>query len=466
MNATSNAAEAATRAVSMLKSQIEAHAGRQASLLQRQAAYARDRIAHSGPLNGLSDRRQLAENLHAIISKACQSTDANIERVTKQSIVEKAGMQTGQGKSGRLYDYALDPTLSLAEREKRAKRLIRKPTGYLRLADAAASLASLDVHRIVVDLVHGTSLAEGMDDLPKEIEPEHLTMLANAIRGEARRIIRQNDLDWYFRTIEEQGLVLSYEGWRADDDADMWTFLTVPSVNLFTEAVVHLEGKWYRNETDENCGENGEPRQVSICRRVGLAIAPFGSDRTVRPFFVRRPALLIKHLPWRSQNAAPPSDYFDEILVDGLPNESGVRRTAKGRIVVERAHDIWQSPCFIRPWEYYPGDDHEFIEVTASSIAKTLDSEFARAGLLKEDALHFPAAAYTKSPPGTRTAALERALLIGQSDGGEESKLMTLLEDCTRKLVESLRTWVEHQSASNEDAMFRMASGNACRIGD
>lgn len=99
--------------------------------------------------------------------------------------------------------------------------------------------------------------------------------------------------------------------------------------------------------------------------------------------------------------------------------------------------------------------------MTPSSIAKTLESEFAQAGLIGDDALLLPAAAYTRSPAGTRTAVLERALLVGQSDGGEQSKLMVLLENRARERVASLRAWVENQLASSEEAMSRMASGDA-----
>ena len=335
MSTSDKATEAATRTMSMLKNQIETQMGRQTTLLQRQAKRARKRIAESGQLNKVSDRRLIAENLHCIINDACNPADSSIRRVSKQSIVAKAGMAAGNGKSSRLYDYTLDPTLPPADRDKRAnKRLVRKPHGYLKLAEATARLAAIDIDRVVVDLVRGTSLEDGMDSLPEETDPEHLTMLANAIRGEARRIVEQHGLAWYFRTIEEHGLVLGRDGWNADDDADMWTFLTVPSVNLFTEAVIHLEGQWHRYSADDDNHKQSEPRHVSVCRRVGLALAPFGPDQTVRPFFIRRPVLLVQHLPWRSHSAAPPSDYFDEVLVEGLPDQRGARHAPNGRLVV------------------------------------------------------------------------------------------------------------------------------------
>jgi hypothetical protein len=458
----SKATEAATRAMFMLKSQFETQMDRQRTLLKRQAALARDRFAQNGSLNRWSDRCQMAENLHGIIAKAIRRAGSDGERVTKERIVAEAGMNDGRGKSSRLYDYALDPNLPVAKREMRAKkRLVKKPPGYLKLAESAARLANLDVDSEVVDLVQGTSLAEGMENLPAEIEPEYLTMLAKAIRGAARRIVEETDLAWYFRSIEEHGLVLSFEGWKADDDADMWTFLAIPWIDLFTEAVLQLPGKWYPNPSEDGCGEGGQGRDVVVCRRVGLALAPFGDGKAVRPYFVRRPVLLVRFPPWRAGDNVPPSSYFDELLINRLPDQSGTCCTANGRLVTGDVEKIWRSPCFIRPWLYYPGDDHEFIEVTPSSIAEILETEFDQAGLIKDDALLLPAAGYTKSPPGTRTAALERALLNGQSEDAEQSRLMMLLEGHVRDRVGSLRAWVGLQLARNEEAMIRMASGNA-----
>lgn len=77
----------------------------------------------------------------------------------------------------------------------------------------------------------------------------------------------------------------------------------------------------------------------------------------------------------------------------------------------------------------FPGDDHKFIKVTAANLAAVLETGLPRAPNVAGDAFPLPVAAYTKSPPGSRTADLEQALLHGQHGTGEEdSRLMSRLE--------------------------------------
>lgn len=108
----------------------------------------------------------------------------------------------------------------------------------------------------------------------------------------------------------------------------------------------------------------------------------------------------------------------------------------------------------------FPGDDHEFIEVTAANLAAVLETGLPQAPNVAGDAFPLPVAAYTKSPPGSRAAALEQVLLHGQHGTGEEdSRLMSRLEAVTRRYVDGLRVWVDAQAAQIEDAMTRMAEG-------
>ena len=438
----------------MIKSRIEPQLGRQRSLLERQAAFARDQIRNSGPLK-TSERRQLAENLHGVVQIACTSSG---QKVTRSAIAAEAGMADARGRSGRLHDYVLDRELPEEERLERARRrLIKKPNGYLRIAEAAAKLSGLDIDRAVVDLVQGTRLAEGMDSLAEGVEPEHFVMLADAIQGEARRIIELIPLAWYFRTIDEQGLSPISDGWGADEQSFLWIHRAVPWIDLFTEAVFSSDGIWLPKQPDGARGEN-RTMAVAVCRRVGLAVAPFGLGKSVRAFFVRRQVLAITPLSSRRRPQTTEEflsfDLSSPILTE-MPDPEGIVRSRWGTL---RVHKELRETALC-PVSDYPGDDLEFIEVTPSNIAAVLETGLPQVYDVDSDALAHPAVAYTKSPPSSRSALLERALLHGRDLDDPDTRLMTRLAQTAKSDVDGLRAWVEGRLASIEHEMIRMASG-------
>lgn len=456
--------EATSREVALMKSRMEAQVGRQRTLLDRQAAYARSRISADLAMR-TSERQQMAENLHAIIEAACAVALPGGARVTKAAITEAAGMSDGNGKSTRLYQYALDPTLSAEVRRKRAQaRLTQKPAGYLKLAETAAELAGFDRGRIAVDLVQGTRLAEGMDALPEEEEAEHLVMLAKAIQGQAKRIARDTALDWYFRVIDDHGLVPNGDAWEADHEAFMWQWQTVPWVNLFTEQVAVFEGVWFPVAADGKVTKDGQGKAVWVCRRVSLALAPFGPSKEVRAYLVRRPALVVAPPPRRSTEARPFSladiDLSDHDVFSCFPDPDGWLRTGRGSLYVKAAPEI--RSVAMCPTTDFPGDDHEFIEVTAANLTAVLETGLPQAPNVAGDAFPLPVAAYTMSPPGSRAANLEQVLLHGQHGTREEDSRLTIrLEAVTRRYVDGLRAWVDAQTARIEDSMAKLAEG-AC----
>lgn len=76
----------------------------------------------------------------------------------------------------------------------------------------------------------------------------------------------------------------------------------------------------------------------------------------------------------------------------------------------------------------------------------------------------FPAAVegFTKAPPGTNAARLERALHYGfHMNGNQEevSNLFDALEHEVSQSVESLRRWTYVELAKIDDALTRMADG-------
>lgn len=176
-----------------------------------------------------ADARKLAENLFGIVSEACDDG-----KVRKHGILAKAGMAESDGKTRKLYLYTLDPALPEETRRRRAKKLVRHPGNYLKLANAAAELAGLDADDTMCRLVAGTRLADGMDAVPDNFQPEYLDMLSSAIQGQACLISDEIKLDWYFRTIEAHDLSPTLDAWTADGLGKMAFHDIVPTVELVT----------------------------------------------------------------------------------------------------------------------------------------------------------------------------------------------------------------------------------------
>ena len=84
---------------------------------------------------------------------------------------------------------------------------------YLKLTKAAAALGGHDEDSLVIRLVEGTSLAQGLADLPEDVQPDHLDMLTHALRGETRRIVSVLGLNWYFSKVDRQCLVEMGDEW-------------------------------------------------------------------------------------------------------------------------------------------------------------------------------------------------------------------------------------------------------------
>jgi hypothetical protein len=236
---------ASHREVARLQSRIEKQLERRRPEKSRLAEFARKQIEGKAMMPRISERMRMAENLFAIIA------EARSKGTKKRVIASAAGMADQNGKSSALYQYQLDSVLPQQVKDVRAKRLVQHTGGYLRLAIAAAREAELDLDDVILRLVEGTRFAEGLHDLEDDIVPEHFMMLADIIREQARQIVGRTGLDWYFRTIDEQGLTPSGDGWGADQDAETWIFLSVPRINLLTEEVACFAGRW-RPKGDKN----------------------------------------------------------------------------------------------------------------------------------------------------------------------------------------------------------------------
>lgn len=325
-------------------------------------------------------------------------------------------------------------------------------------------MAGLDPDGIIVALVQGTRLAEGLDMLPENAEAEHLVMLSDAIQGEARRISEAVGLPWYYDTIEKQGLSPNGGGWEADYESFLWEWQTVPKVELVTEELAVFFGDWGPKQPD---GTSGKGRRMAVwaCRRIGLALAPFGPSREVRAYLVRRPIVAVTHIP-RPRKAGVPLSLtdlsglmVDDAVVLSTPDEQGHVFSTRGTLAVsvEDAQAI-RTVCGCESCDF-PGDDHEFVEVSPASLASILDSSFPDAKAVREDALRLPKAGVTLSPPGTRAASLERDLRLGQHSGADGETLMVRLEARAREYVEGLRSWMYAETTRIEEDLITMSGG-------
>ena len=439
--------------VAQMKDRMEAQMGRQRTQIERQATFARARIAKNEKMKD-SNVVRMAKNLHVIIAQACAEGHVDGGRLTKATITQEACKGSSNGKSGALERFTRDPQ----SEDKTRGRLTQKPAGYLKLAEAAAKLAGLDADSVAVALVQGTRLDEGLDALPEDTEAEHLVMLAAAIQGQARRIAEATGLPWYYDTIERQGLAPNGDGWEADYESFLWEWQTVPRVDLFTEEVAVFQGNWWPKTAG---GTNGKKQRMAVwvCRRVALALAPFGPGKEVRAYFIRRPVVAVTHIP-KPRKAGVPLSLADLSLEDavvlGLPDQEGNVFSRHGTLKVDDAESV-RGVRFCEASDF-PGDDHEFIEVTPASLAAVLESGFPDAEKVRDDALVLPQAGVTLSPPGTRAARLERDLRLGQYRG-DGKPLMERLEERAKGYVEGLQSWMYEQNAHIEEDLARLAGG-------
>ncbi|WP_372397761.1 hypothetical protein ABMY26_27620 [Azospirillum sp. HJ39] len=444
------------RSASVINSRIEAQRGRMRPLEEVQAAFVRGRIAHNKPLTKKKDLLQLAENLNRIVEQACTVVGKDGRCVTKSAIAEEASMLDSNGKSGRFYDYMVDPSLPEEEKRKRVEtRLVKKPANYLKIAEVAARLAGQSTDWAAITLVDRTGFAEGMDALSEDSEAEHLHMLADALKGEARRIADATGLNWYFRTIDEQGLSPNGSNWEPDAQAFLWTWMATPWIDLFTEEVAAFPALWWTKE------RNSKPQEkiARVCRRVSLALAPFGPNQEVRAYLVRRPVLAVTDKPKiRREGERPDFFDFDASLpvITWMPDERGNVSRADGSALAVDPSARMVEGCYACD---IPGDDHEFLEITGGTLASVLESGFPLVNTILQDAFHLPAVAYTKSPPDSRAARLERLIRKGEYGGDEKSRLTVRLEAKAREYVDGLRGWVDAERARIEEEMFHMAGG-------
>jgi hypothetical protein len=142
------------------------------------------------------------------------------------------------------------------------------------------------------------------------------------------------------------------------------------------------------------------------------------------------------------------------IVISGLPDPQGNLFCRDGVLNVPSVDAVRGTA--LCPAVDYPPDEEEYIEVTAASIRSVLDSGLSQETWIEGDALVHPVAAFTKSPPSSRSSLLERALLHGQ-DEESETTLMARLGKKAAQFVGELRTWVDDQMTQIEERGLKLS---------
>lgn len=441
------------REVERMVGRISDELERQRVRIGREANAVRAAAEAAGPLQPPGARR-MAENLGVIIQAACSASGSR-KPVTKQEIVKTAGMADSSEKSGPLYGYVIPAGLS--EEQRRARRTVRKPEGYLRLVKAVASLTGMDEDALLLQLTEGTPLQASLKDLGEPPEPDHLEMLVASIRGQARRVTAACGLDWYFRTVDGHALVRTGQGWGSrHEDPDITD--AIPIVWLATLERAAFDADWFPHLPDGTRGERQE-KTALLCTRIGLCLAPFGSDGAVEPCFVRSYVTVVV-----GRRSAPRPGLVFQPFDPSIPVVLGVPMPGQQRIPGREGVLVLPDPAAVARLlrglgEDYPKD--EFDVVTPSSLARILDGNGKTVGMVPGDNLSWMRLGFTKAAPGTLLSKLEAALLdgCGEPSWGEEIiPLGTILEQRAAELSESLKRWVYAESAAIDERLSQMSA--------
>jgi hypothetical protein len=409
------------------------------------AALARQNIEQNRDLLKPMERARLAGNLHTILNAAVAGG------ALKRTIVSRANLQQSDGKSGPLYRYTLAGEAS----PRRLQRLAARPADYLRLADAAAALGRLDRDQAVIDLVSGTRFSHGLENVTDEAVLDYLSLLAGAIQGETSRIAKALDLDWYFKTVDEQNLVHTLAGWEADHNSWQFWPWAIPAVPLFTEEVAAFPATWWPKHADGTTGP-AEPKVAWICRQVSLGIMNYGPERSIKAVLLRSPCVVVDRLPPKGDGLASLLNFeVGPAPVLRMPNPEGASWGKAGSLRMStEAREVELCPA-----GDMPDEDTEIILVTPAALAQDVETGLPQAPRIWSDALVAADAVYTLSPGTGRLARLESVLRYGRNSGDVLLPLMRELEKAAGELVDSLRRWTAEQDEKIRQDLLAMGKG-------
>lgn len=441
--------------IEMIKSRIEHLVGRGGARRAREAMAVRAAVTESGPMTP-AQASKLARNLAAILDAACAPRPEG--RITRSAVAEAAGMRDASGKSSRLHEYTLPDDAP----EHRIRRLARRPSGYLRLTEAAALLSGGDVDEAVVRLVQGTALAACLSALPEDADPDHLDLIAAAVAGAARRITEASNLDWYYRTVDGCSLAARGDAW-AVDQSDPFISRAIPRIWLFTEILRELGAQWVPHGSGAD-GQQERRVKVEACIRVGLALAPLNPEKQVRPYFVRRAVLAVDLSPGLSLSGQSGEIGFPGIDL-GSPDIIGASSDRAGHYPMPGGTLLLDEPSALGDvfgsLLSQVDDDLEYEEANVTGLTRVLGSGRPTRSLVDGDMLPFGPDAMAKAPPGSQLAAFEAALHRGLHTllDHRERPLMDVLGEEVARRVETLQKWVYAETTVIDERLTMLSRG-------
>lgn len=177
---------------------------------QRHPRVVLDRLEKRDPMTKRSERQRMAENMWRILERA-QHAASN---VTKAKVLQKAGFGSKHDSSKRLPQFALNPALPEADRQRRSAKLTQDARKYLRIARTAAQESGAPEDAFVPDLVDGTRFGERAPDHGQSADEEVAVALKEwvtiIVRDIAPKLSERHDLGGCFRSMAARWI--DYEG--------------------------------------------------------------------------------------------------------------------------------------------------------------------------------------------------------------------------------------------------------------
>ncbi|MBV8105878.1 MAG: hypothetical protein JO223_14885 [Hyphomicrobiales bacterium] len=182
---------------------------RKAALSEKQFEQSKTRIRAAidakktkRPLLKESERIRFANNLWRIF----QELNRNSPPVTPRDVLYAAGQGQGTDSTKRLPYFALDPDLPALVRDKRARKLQKKFSGYEKLVSKAVELSGKDELVLMRTLIYGTWYSPTTEDIEaaeEDIIIEGWANIETAVKTIGANVTRKYNLPRFFKLVSD-----------------------------------------------------------------------------------------------------------------------------------------------------------------------------------------------------------------------------------------------------------------------
>lgn len=156
----------------------------------------RDRLREQ-PMLAPSVSERLAENLHGLLMRLEAAG-----RLRRADLCSRIFGSSREESTKRLRNFTLDPEKTGKARETALLALAKKANRYVKLAEAAAEMAGEDKDTTILDLVHGTPLANATAAAPADpLTADLRAPVLRALEHSARAIGERHRLQRAFKLI-------------------------------------------------------------------------------------------------------------------------------------------------------------------------------------------------------------------------------------------------------------------------